>query len=138
MKAAIIYQSKTGITKKYAESIGNFLTNKGIINSIVSIKDYRPEIIDEVDLVMIGCWTSGLMIFFQHPDNKWIRFAKKLPPLNNKKVGLFTTYKLATGSMFRKMRQYLKIENPGIELRSKNGMLSKQDQERIIALTENM
>ena len=53
--------------------------------------------------------------------------------LSGKKVALFTTYKLATGSMFRKMEKRLKLgENQSVEIfKSKNGSLSEEDKKRL-------
>jgi len=46
---------------------------------------------------------------------------------------LFTTYKLATGSMFSKMRKHLKCGANDIvlELKSRNGNLSKENKHLI-------
>ncbi|MBN2520720.1 MAG: hypothetical protein JXB17_09470, partial [Bacteroidales bacterium] len=56
-------------------------------------------------------------------------FAKQLPDLNRKKIGLFTTYKVATGSMFQNMKKRLsdKIDEVSIEIKSRNGELSEMD-----------
>ncbi len=126
MKASIIYNSHTGTTKKFAEEIGKFLIEKGIENSVGSIDSYDRDYLLEADLVLLGCWTSGLMIIAQHPDKSWHYFARRMTPVTGKKVALFTTYKLATGSMFRKMEKRLsgKIDKPQACIRSKSRMLT--------------
>jgi flavodoxin len=128
-KAVIIYQSKTGITKKFGEQIRDYLVGKGIDAQEFSVKEYRDGLTDQADLVLLGCWTSGLMLLFQHPDKKWKEFSKRLTALDGKKTGLFTTYKIATGSMFRNMRKFLQAKDihPSIELKSKNGSLSEEN-----------
>lgn len=128
-KAVIIYQSKTGITKKFGEQIRDYLAGKGIDAQEFSIKEYRDGLTDEADYVLFGCWTSGLMLLFQHPDRKWKEFSKRLTALDGKKTGLFTTYKILTGSMFSSMRKFLRVKNihPSIELKSKNGSLSDKN-----------
>jgi hypothetical protein len=67
------------------------------------------------------------MLFLQHPDKIWIEFAKQLPELNGKKIGLFTTYKLATGSMFLKMKKHIKCnqDNIIVEMKSRRGHLTE-------------
>lgn len=89
-------------------------------------------------MILLGCWTSGLFVIMQHPQQDWIEFSKKLPNLKNKKVGLFTTYKLATGSMFRKMRMHLedRIDNISMELKSRNGILSEANVSTLLKFTE--
>ena len=79
---------------------------------------------------MLGCWTSGWFVIKQHPNSIWTAFAEtqlqtKLP----RNLVLFTTYKIRTGSMFRKMRE--KINTDGVSsidfLKSKTGILSEED-----------
>jgi flavodoxin len=127
-KAIIFYHSKHGTTKKYAEEIGSYLIGKGVTPQISSITDYSGQAINEADYLFIGCWTSGLFFFLQHPEKVWVEFATKLPIQFNGKVALFTTYKVATGSMFRKMRNKLTFKvSSSNELKSRNGLLSEND-----------
>ena len=59
----------------------------------------------------------------------WNDFASMLPGSIQSKTALFTTYKILTGSMFKKMRKQLngRIESCFTELKSRNGMLSISD-----------
>jgi flavodoxin len=126
MKASIIYNSHSGTTKAFASAIGTYLSEKGIENRVGSIDNYNREFLASADIVLLGCWTSGLMIIAQHPDRPWQHFASRLPDLLGKRMGLFTTYKLATGSMFRRMEAKLKgkIDQPFVRIRSKARTLS--------------
>jgi flavodoxin len=132
-KAVILYNSKTGTTEKYAEEIGKYIEAKGIDVQTTSIQKYSEEMLDDANFVFLGCWTSGLMIMMQHPEQVWKDFAEKLPNMPNGKLVLFTTYKILTGSMFRKMQQHLNGRFPQsiLELKSRNGLLSVSDQEAI-------
>jgi flavodoxin len=133
MKAHVTYLSKTGITRKYASEIEAFLRANQTESIMQNIHDANPSDVSDADLVLLGAWCHGLFIFLQHPDKPWVEFARKLPDLSGKKVALFTTYKLATGSMFRKMKKQLKLaENQQVEIfKSKNGSLSEEDNERL-------
>ncbi len=128
-KAVIIYHSQTGITKKYAEEISAYLKQKGLEISILPIRDYKDGIIGDADYLLLGCWTSGLMVFLQHPEKVWKEFALKLPAGIKTKTALFTTYKILTGSMFANMRKQLKgrIDHCPTELKSRDGRLSEKD-----------
>jgi flavodoxin len=128
-KAIVVYQSKTGITKKFGEEIGNYITGKGIEVKVHPVQDLSMGLFDQADYVLLGCWTAGLMLFLQHPDMVWKQFAVALPALTDKKTALFTTYKLATGSMFTKMRKHLagKDADAAVELKSRNGNLSVEN-----------
>jgi hypothetical protein len=50
-----------------------------------------------------------------------------VPVITRPRIGLFTTYKLATGSMFAQMRRHLvgRMPAPGLELKSRTGRLSE-------------
>jgi flavodoxin len=118
--ALVLYNSKTGTTERFAVEIGEFLSQEGIESKVVSIFKFVPQDLDGADVVLIGCWTSGLMILFQHPERTWVEFAKTLPDLRDKKIGLFTTYSLATGTMFKTMKEHIKMIHGGIELELKS------------------
>jgi flavodoxin len=133
-KAIIYYRSKTGTTKYFAEEISEFLKQNDLSVEIYSIYDAKPEQTSDADFVFLGCWTSGLFVFLQHPDKFWVEFAKELPDLKGKKIAFFTTYKLATGSMFSKMQKHLdgKAEKAGLCLKSKNDKLTEEHKEQIL------
>jgi flavodoxin len=128
-KALILYQSKTGITAKFGEEISKYIAGKGIETTTTAVKDYRDGMTDQADYLFLGCWTAGFMLLFQHPDLVWKQFAHKLPGLSGKKIVLFTTYKIATGSMFKSMKKHLGAigTNSFIELKSRKGDLSEEN-----------
>lgn len=136
--AVIIYHSKTGTTKKYAEEITSYLEAKGISVRLSSTQVFKEEILNDADYVFLGCWTSGLMVLLQHPEKAWVDFAAKLPSMPDVKVALFTTYKILTGSMFRNMYDHIKekFSAPSLELKSRNGSLSAADKEKLDSLVE--
>lgn len=113
----------------YAEEIEEYLQKKGLEVVSISIREYKDGITDNADYLLMGCWTSGLMIFFQHPEKVWKEFASAFISTGNPGIILFTTYKFLTGSMFRKMVRELngKVSSPFAELKSRNGSLSEKD-----------
>jgi len=127
-KAIIIHQSKKGTTKKLGEAISAFLSQNNIEAKAISVQDFRQEDL-VADFVFLGCWTNGMFLMFQHPDKAWAKFAEQLPALDGKKVAMFTTYKVATGVMFKAMKKRIKYNsaNPIPELKSRNGALSEQN-----------
>ena len=129
--AAVVYRSATGTTRRYAEEIGAHLASRGVSVTVQSVGDCDPASLADVDFVLLGCWTSGLFVVAQHPDEPWLAFVRALPPLTRPRVGLFTTYKLATGSMFGRMRAALAplagTIDRGVELKSRGGPLSDAD-----------
>ena len=123
--ATVVYRSATGTTRRLAEEIGAHLESRGVTVSVQSVGDCDPASLSDVDVVLLGCWTSGLFVFGQHPDEPWTAFVREMPPLGRTRVGLFTTYKLATGSMFGRMRGVIgvKVGHVDLELKSRNGQL---------------
>jgi flavodoxin len=128
--AVIIYHSKTGTTKKYARELSLALQSKGITISEFSIAQYKPETVLNADIVLLGCWTSGLFFFLQKPEKTWVEFAKELSILKSQKLAFFTTFKVRTGSMFRNMKKHIGSENAMLapELKSKNGKITSSDE----------
>ena len=125
-KVLIIYNSKTGTTAKFAREIESYLKSEKHEVVCKQILDYDQKLLEGVDYLLLGCWTSGLMVICQHPQKIWKQFAKSLPDLKNMKVGLFTTYKILTGSMFKRMQSKLKNKISGTDLliKSKDSDLS--------------
>jgi hypothetical protein len=102
-----------------------------------SIYDADPADAGNADAMLLGAWCHGLFIVLQHPDKPWVEYARQLPDLSGKKVALFTTYKLATGSMFRKMQKHLELADAQrVEIfKSRDGSLSEEDGKRLLDWT---
>ncbi len=133
-KGLVIYHSKTGLTQGFGRYINIFLKENNVESKAISIDEYKDGEAQDADVILLGCWTSGLMVLLQHPEQAWVDFAKKLPDLSDKKIGLFTTYKIATGSMFRKMRKHITCK-PGdiaLELKSRDGRMSDVHQAALL------
>ncbi len=132
-KAIIYYSSRKGTTKYFGEEIGDYLQSKNIETRVISVLDAKPDQLDDTDIIFLGGWTHGLFLLFQHPDKNWIDFVKSIPSLKGKKICLFTTYKIATGSLFKKMGKHLKgkVDHIGLNLKSKNDKLSGQHKAKI-------
>jgi len=129
-QALVIYHSRTGTTKKYAAEIGKYLESRSVSTRVLSTADFQPDMTHNMDHILLGCWTNGLLFILQHPDEAWKDFARQLPATPDAKLVLFTTYKFLTGSMFRKMYVHLedKFSKPVFSLQSRDGTLSNSDQ----------
>ena len=128
-KAVVVYRSHSGVTRGYGEEIGAYLAGKGIDVEVASVGEADFGSVGAADYLLLGCWTSGLFVIRQHPDEPWLAFVRDMPAAPGPRVALFTTYKLATGSQFAKMRAALagKTAEPALELKSRNGHLSDSD-----------
>jgi flavodoxin len=129
-KAIVVYRSHSGVTRRYGEEIAAFLTAMGIAAQVVSVGECDTATLADADYLLLGCWTSGLFVIRQHPDEPWLAFVREMPNTPRPKVALFTTYQLRTGSQFPKMRAALagKTASPRLELKSRDGHLSAADE----------
>lgn len=132
-KAIVVYRSHSGVTRRYGEEIGKRLTELGVETRVVSVGECDFASLVDADYLLLGCWTSGMFFVMQHPDEPWLAFVRDMPATTKPKTALFTTYKLATGSQFRKMRAAIRAKTapPGLELKSRNGHLSAADREAL-------
>jgi len=132
--ALIIYQSKKGTTRRFGNEIGRFLSDMGIQARTLSIEACTDCVLASANYLFLGCWTKGWMIVNQQPDTPWKRWARDMEIPDGVKVAFFTTYKLATGSMFRRMRRQLNGNGyqAELEVKSRDGSLS-DDQARSIS-----
>jgi hypothetical protein len=137
-KAIVVYRSHSGVTRRYGEAIAAFLNARGVAAQVVSVGECDMATLSGADYLLLGCWTSGLFVIAQHPDQPWLAFVRDMPvlaaaPGAGPKTALFTTYKLRTGSQFPKMRAALagKTAPPTLELQSRNGTLSAADEQAL-------
>ncbi len=128
-KALVVYRSHSGVTRGYAQEIGAYLKDKGLEVKVASVGEADFAEATAADYFLLGCWTSGLFVILQHPDEPWLAFVRQMAPAPKPRLALFTPYKLATGSQFSKMRQALagKTAEPSLELKSRNGHVSDAD-----------
>jgi len=128
-RAIIIYQSKTGTTKNYAQEIRAYMQEKQIETYCFPVENYREGILQDADYLLMGCWTKGLMVILQKPDEIWCDFVKKISVPAQTKVAFFATYKIRTGSMFKNMvKHFNQAKNSSFpNLKSRNGNISEID-----------
>jgi flavodoxin len=137
-RAIVVYRSHTGVTRRYGEEIAALLESRGVATTVTSVGECDMAALKDAEYLFLGCWTSGLFVVMQHPDEPWLAFVRDMPKLpstaeGGPKVALFTTYKLRTGSQFPRMRSALagKTSPPLLELKSRDGTLSPRDDEAI-------
>jgi flavodoxin len=106
MEALIIYYSKERTTRRFAEAIAYQVGKRLEDIKVRSIEEVTPQDIIDSDILYLGCWTSG-MFFGQKPEKPWTDFVSQLPAIEGKRTVLFTTYKIRTGNMFRRMKEHL-------------------------------
>lgn len=126
-KALIIVENRNNTTRKFGEEIAEFLLNRGLSAELIPINRFEPKKLEDADYLLLSGGRKGVL--FSRTDNEWINFVKRLPTLNGIKTALFATYKIFPGSIFRKMKRYLreKTDNIAYTLKSGDGSLSVSD-----------
>lgn len=96
MKAVVIFESRTGNTQRAAEMIGGELQSAGYEVSVRPVHGIKLTEIAEADLLAVGTWVDGLVLFGHRPGGT----AKlmTLPSLHHKQVAAFATFKWHPGS----------------------------------------
>jgi flavodoxin len=136
--AVIAYLSATFTTATLAEELRDHLLARGIEATAVAIDDCDPATVAGVDYLFLGAWTHGWFVVRQHPDAAWVAWVRGLPRLERPAVALFTTYRVRTGSMFRRMREPLagKGARIGLELQAKGPHLTAETRRAVDAFLD--
>ena len=112
MNAIVIYESLTGNTRKAAELIGAELTRAGVTATVCAITAIDYQALAEADLVVIGSWTDGLVLFGQRPGRAGR--LRTMPTLAGKKAAVFCTYAIDQGNVLKKLTAI--VEQRGAEV----------------------
>jgi len=128
LQALIIYQSKKGQTKRFAESIALYLQTLGLEAKAVSIFEYKPEDLNNVTHLFLGCWTRGRFLMGQRPQKEWIQVVESIDCSRFSHVVLFTTYNIATGIMYKSMYKHIhpKLSPNPLFIKSRTSNLSSE------------
>lgn len=121
MKAVVIYESLTGNTRKAAGFIGAELERRGVETTVANITSVPYQDLAEADLVVVGSWTDGLVLFGQRPGRSGR--LRKLPYISGKRCVVFCTYAIDAGNVLDKM--VAMMEERGAEVLG--GMTIKRD-----------
>ncbi|RRD79410.1 flavodoxin family protein [Tannerella forsythia] len=138
MNATVLYYSHKGKTAGYAREIAMYLWSKGFNVSLCAISDFDRTKLQQTDFLFLGCWTCGWFVIGQHPHRKWTTFVRSVQDQLPEKVLFFTTYKIRTGSMFRRMQRAAGLvpSAKAMRLKSRTGKLSEQDKIILNRFTE--
>lgn len=101
MRAVIIYNSLTGTTEKAAHRIASELKALRVDATPVPIGAADEATVADVDLVIVGTWTDGIVVVGQKPAGK--KKLRNLPSLAGKKAVVYCTYAVDPGHTLAKL-----------------------------------
>lgn len=101
----VIFESLTGKTRSAAELIGKELADKGVVTTVCSITDIDHRELALADVVVVGSWVDGLILFGQKPGRA--ARLRDLPALDGKKAVVYCTFAVNPGQTVDKMKAIL-------------------------------
>lgn len=91
MQILILYQSRKGHTRQTAENIAKFAREQGHNVAIQSVIETQHVDIEQADLLFIGTWVQGFILFGVKPADAGL-WVPALPTLTGKPIAIFCTY----------------------------------------------
>ena len=101
MRAVVIYESLTGNTRRAAGLIAAALTREGIPTTACPITRIDYGALAEADIVIVGTWTDGLVLFGQRPGRAGR--LRGMPTVQGKRCVVFCTYAIDSGRALEKL-----------------------------------
>lgn len=89
MNVLVVYESRSGHTRRAAEAIADAARSSGATVVVKPIETLAAADVATADAVAVGTWVEGLIIFGVKPAGarKW-----SLPSLAGKRAAVFCTY----------------------------------------------
>jgi hypothetical protein len=105
MRAVVIYESLTGNTARAARLIADEVAAQGVDVSVYPITDIGLKDLAEADIVFIGTWVDGLVLFGHRPGRAGR--IKSMPVIDGKRVAAFMTYAIHAGKALHRFARVL-------------------------------
>ena len=106
MRALVIHESLTGNTEKAAHLIVENLAAAGVEAVACAATSVDYQALADADLVIVGSWTDGLILFGQKPGRA-ARIAQ-LPFLTGKRAAVYCTYAIDKGRTIDKLEDLVR------------------------------
>lgn len=106
MKVVVLFESRTGNTREAARWIGGAAEAAGARVSVRSVREPNLDEISAADLVIVGTWVDGLVLFGHRPGSVG-QIKRHLPALWGKNVAAFCTHAVNPGDAAAKLGQFL-------------------------------
>jgi flavodoxin len=91
MNILVLYNSRNGHTRDTAEEVAQVARRLNHNVSIKSVIEIRKSDVEHADMLFIGTWVHGLVLFGVRPAGAEL-WVPVLPPLDGKPVAVFCTY----------------------------------------------
>jgi flavorubredoxin len=105
MRAVVIYESLTGNTARAARLVGEAAQAAGADVSIYNITDIGLKDLAEADIVFVGTWVDGLVLFGHRPGR--VGRIRAMPVIDGKRAAAFMTYAVHAGKVLQSFERVL-------------------------------
>lgn len=122
MRALVVYESLTGNTRKAAVRIVEELHTHGWEASHCNSRSVDLAALQQSDVVIVGTWVDGLILFGQRPGNSGR--LSKIPLLAGKPTYVYVTYAVNAGKTLDKLTAMVKSRDGEV----RGGMAIRRDQ----------
>jgi len=101
VRAVVIYESLTGNTARAGQAIAAQLSAAGVPTTAHPITAIDYQALADADLVIVGSWVDGLILFGQRPGR--LGRITSMPTLVGKKAVVYVTYAIDAGKSLQKL-----------------------------------
>jgi flavodoxin I len=105
MRAVVIYESLTGNTARAARLIADELASRGVEVAVYPVTDIGLKDLAEADVVFVGTWVDGLILFGHRPGRAGR--IRAMPVIDGKRVAAFMTYAVHAGKALDRFSRVL-------------------------------
>ena len=95
MRVQIVFESRGGKTAKTAAAVAGALREAGHDVALSTVAEARPEDAAGADLLVVGAWTEGFVLFGVGPARATRSWLERLPSLEGRRAAVFCTYAFA-------------------------------------------
>ena len=106
MNVVVLYESMTGNTRRAAELVGGAAKLAGCEVSVRSVRAIDLHELAQADLIFVGTWVDGLILFGHRPGGS--RALRAIPVLDRKQVAIFMTYAVHAGGALAKFGRLMR------------------------------
>jgi flavodoxin len=113
MRVVVLYESRTGNTRRAAELLGGAAEARGHTVAVHPVRSFDFKELALADAVLVGTWCDGLILFGHRPGSAG-QIDRHLPVLTGKPVGVFLTYAINPGKGLRKLARLLESKGAAV------------------------
>lgn len=105
MRAVVIYESLTGNTARAAQLVAEAARGEGAEVAVYPITAIGLKDLAEADLVFLGTWVDGLVLFGHRPGR--VGRLRSLPVIDGKQAAAFMTYAIHAGKALERFERVI-------------------------------